>query len=77
MIALRDFIGAGCGVQDVVILPRVGEAEVFRGALLLMLDGGASFTVVPSFRSPPSVGATGLFLAPLDGGQFRVGSLGK
>ena len=32
MIALRGFIGAGCGVQDVVILPRVREAEVFRGA---------------------------------------------
>ena len=31
-MALRGFIVAGCGVQDVVILPRAGEAEVFRGA---------------------------------------------
>lgn len=31
-MAVRGFIGAGCGVQDVVILPRAGEAEVFRRA---------------------------------------------
>ena len=30
LMALRGFIGAGCGVQGVVILPKAGEAEVFE-----------------------------------------------
>ena len=42
LMALRGFIGAGCGVQGVVILPKAGEAEVFRGALSNEGDEGAS-----------------------------------
>ena len=54
-MAVRGFIGAGCGVQDVVILPRAGEAEVFRGALNKALISTGRMAEVEIFQTEAEI----------------------
>ena len=67
-MALRGFIVAGCGVQDVVILPRAGEAEVFRGAQWSVIwlhglgaDGSDFEPIIPELDLPDELAVRFIF----------------